>query len=131
MATSLEEAFDLEFPEAIEAQDFYVTLMMRTQRYGGPEEGGWWVDDTHIIKYVRFATEEQARAAMLRVEAKAAELTAEARATHGRHCVNQLRWLEDRNLDSDHLSELDGPAGYYVVLGQGLPTEERGPTSYE
>ncbi len=127
----LQDAFNQVCSEAKTPQGYYVSLMLRTQRYGGPEEGGWWIDDSHIMGYQYYATEEAAQAAKEAVEKLAAEKTEEARKSHGERCLREMDFLDDRMLEADFLPEPDGPSEYYVTMTEGLPEEYRGPTHYE
>jgi hypothetical protein len=127
----MREAFFKVCDDAIPAQGFYVSLMMRSSRYGGPEEGGWWTSDTHIIAYKHFPTQEQARSAYDAVQALAETMSKESRDSHGEHCLHQMEWLDSRGLDADFLPENDGPNDYYVLMTESLPTESRGPSHYE
>ena len=128
---NLEEAFDLACPDATEAVDWYVTLMRRVQRYGGPEEGGWWHDNTIIVKYARYPTRDHAEAAMRRIEALARQMTAEAMAEHGDKCLREMEWLDAHGLEPEFLGEVDGPDEFYVLMTEGLPEEDRSRPRYE
>lgn len=131
MAEYLQTAFDAVCKEAKEASGWYVTLMLETSRYGGPEEGGWWARDTHIIKYQYYSTEEKAEAARDAIQKLADELKAEALKEHGDQCLREIEWCEARGLDADYLPEPDGPSNYFVLMTEGIPQESRGPSHYE
>lgn len=127
----LQEAFNLVCSEAKEPETWYVTLMQEERYYGGPEEGGWWGTNTHIVAYQAFLSEELARIAAEEVRKLAKELEEEARKEHGDQCLRELEWLDARGLDADWLPEPDGPDTYEVIVSQSLPQEARGPTHYE
>ncbi len=69
----LQSAFEAVCKEAKPATGSYVCLMEESQRYGGPEEGGWWTTDVTLVAYQWCATEEEAdakRAAVEQLEAR-------------------------------------------------------------
>lgn len=131
MSRYLQSAFDAICKEAKQPEGCYVCLMERVQRYGGPEEGGWWTEDHVLVAYQWCATEEEASAIRERVEALAAELQGEAHREHGEYCLRSMEWLDARGLDADFLPEPDGPSEFYVAVEQGLPSNTFGPTHYE
>lgn len=131
MAEYLQSAFDAVCKEAKQASGWYVALVERSSRYGGPEEGGWWTTDTHILAYQYYSTEEQAKAAKDAVEKLAEELKTEARKEFGNQCLREMDWCEERGLEPDYLPEPDGPSDYFVMMTEGFPQESRGPTHYE
>ncbi len=112
-------------------QGHYVVLMHKTERYGGPEEGGWWVEDHLVEAYQYFATEEAAQAAYEAVRALAADLTRQALVAHGEHCLREMDWLDARGLEADYLPEPDGPGDYYVTLTDEVPASSYAPRHYE
>ena len=112
---NIQEAFFDVLRDAKPAQGCYVSLYVRTPYYGGPEEGGWWGEDRHLVAYQWFPTEESAADAKEQVQKRADELNAQERAEFGEHCLRQLEWLEARGLDSDFLPEPDGELVYYVT----------------
>lgn len=130
MDTSIQEAFDRVLSDATAAETWYVALVEDRPYYGGPEEGGWWGHDTDIVAYKEFASEALARAAADAVEALAVELERDARAAHGRHCLDELDWLDARGLDADFLPEPDGPPIFRVVVTSKVPCATRGPRHY-
>jgi len=124
-AKFLQQAFDLCFPDAQEAELWFVSLVVEVPFYGGPEEGGWWGRDTELVSWCEFPSEEIAKAAAAKVEATAAELSHAARLDHGRYCLESMDWLHARGLDADFLPEPDGPCEYRVVVTCGQPAESR------
>lgn len=125
MTTYLQDAFDAVCKDAKPAEGWYVSLMETVPYYGGPEEGGWWGSDTHIVAYQFFPTEEQAQAATTKVQRLAEELQDEARKSFGEHCLREMEWLDARGLDADYLPEPDGESKFYVLVSRGLPEESR------
>lgn len=130
MATYLRDAFRAVCDQARDTETWYVSLMEEAPYYGGPEEGGWWGTDTHLVAYQEFPSEFHARLAAEKVEQLARELEDEARKEYGEQCLRELDWCEQRGLDADYLPEPDGPSTYHVVISQGLPEEVRGPRHY-
>ncbi len=127
----MQSAFEQVCKDAKPAEGFYVTLMCESQRYGGPEEGGWPIVNTHVVAYQHFSTEEAANAAKTAVEKLARELQEQAQKAHGDYCLQSMEWLDERGLDADFLPEPDGPDTFFVVMSEGIPEEYRGPTHYE
>lgn len=130
---SIENAFHKICTEATrnEGKSWYVVLMWSQDRYGGPEEGGWWTTDYVPSAWQRFATEEQAETAKEAVLKLATELNNEAKRAHGEYCQRSMEWLDARGLDADYLPEPDGPESYSVWVMDHVPTESRGATHYE
>lgn len=131
---SLQEAFDAIVADVKHPEAWYVCLMVKTTYYGGPEEGGWWGHDTEVVAYGTYQSEDEAERVKEAVEKKAAELSREARAEHGRMCSNQVDFLEARGYDADDNSvfgEVGGPDNYYVWVGNHLPQPRRGARHYE
>ena len=127
----LQKAFDEICKNAKQANGFYVTLMEHTQYYGGPEEGGWWGTDSHVVAYQYFPTGEAAQAALEAVQQLASQLECDAKTRYGEYCLSQLDWLDARGLDSSFLQENDGPTLFSVVMSEGLPEESYGTRHYE
>lgn len=127
----LQQAFEAVCKEAKQANGWYVVLMEHERYYGGPEEGGWWGTNDHIVAYQWFETDEAAEAAKKAVEKLARELEEESRKDHGKQCLREMAWLDARGLDADFLPEPDGPNSFSVIISEGLPEEQRGPTHYE
>lgn len=125
------DAFNQICKDAETTADWYVCLMASESRYGGPEEGGWWTNDTHVEAYKKFPSEELAEAAKEAIDKLAKELSEAARTEYGRQCLREMEWLEERWLDADYLPEPDGPEQYYVIVSRGIPESEYGPTHYE
>lgn len=123
-------AFEAVCKEAKPAEGFYVCLMESVPFYGGPEEGGWWGRDTHLVAYQHYPTEEQADAAVKQVEKLAKELSDESRKDFGEQCLREMEWLNARGLDADFLPEPDGESEFYVLKCEGLPEESRGCRQY-
>ena len=131
MRTYLAEAFALECPDAADTDPHYVALVASHQAYGGPEEGGWWYDVQHVEGYRLFANRRDAEAMAERIQATATELTAMARADHGRYCQATCDWLDARGLDANFLPEPDGPTEYSVLVCSELPVFDNRKPHYE
>ena len=127
----LQAAFDQVCANAKKAEGFYVALMERRPFYGGPEEGGWWGNDTIIVAYQHCSTEEEAEAKKAQVETFAIELSQQSKRDFGVQCLKEMDWLEARGLDSDFLPEPDGESDYFVIVSKGLPQETYGCRHYE
>lgn len=131
---SIQEAFFTVCNEALPAKSIYVSLYIRVPRYGGPEEGGWWTSDTHLVAYQQFSSQEAADAAALKVTELAEELNKQARDDFGRACQAQLDWCEARGIDDANyiFGEVDGEEDYFVVQEASPGQHEYcGPTHYE
>jgi hypothetical protein len=127
----IEDAFNAAIPDAQEPQTWYLCLISSYQRYGGPEEGGWWQTMSNVVKYKEFPTEELAEKAAEKVKELAAELTAASQCEHGQHCLRQMDWLEARGLEADYLPENNGPDEYSVAVYDELPVYDNTPSHYE
>lgn len=127
----LAAAFDKVCTDHKPAERWYVCLVRSWQRYGGPEEGGWWQTMANLECYKEYASEAEADAAKERVEILAKELSAEATRSHGEHCLRQMAWLEERGLESDFFPEDDGPDDYCVSVQQELPVFDNRISHYE
>lgn len=126
-----EAAFDGVVPDAKRPERWYLCLISRYQRYGGPEEGGWWQTMSSVEKYKEFMSKELAEEAKEKVEALAKELTEESRKEHGEMCLRQMEWLEARGLEADYFPENDGPEEYMVLVCDELPVYDNTPAHYE
>lgn len=127
----IKQAFHAAIENAKAPEQWYVALMEESQYYGGPEEGGWWGTDTHLVAFAEFQREDDARNAAKDVQELAEELEAECRKEHGKQCLREMEWLEARGLDADFLPKPDGPTTYHVVVSNGLPRERFGSRHYE
>ena len=124
-------AFEKVCEKAVSAERWYVSLVENERYYGGPEEGGWWGTDSHLIAFQEYPTEALAEEAAKGVSKMARQMKAQAQQEHGKHCLNQMEFLEARGLEADFLPEDDGPSEYEVVVSQSLPQERRGCRHYE
>lgn len=127
----IQAAFEKVCSEAKQATGFYVCLMERCPYYGGPEEGGWWGSDTHVLAYQHYDTEEAAEAAKEAVQALAEEMNQTAQREFGERCLREMEFCDARGMDYDELPEPDGENEYYVLMCEGLPEESRGCRNYE
>jgi hypothetical protein len=130
MSRYISHAFELAIPDAVTRQSWYVTLMESAPFYGGPEEGGWWGQDTRIIAFKEFPSEETAKAAYEAVLKTAEEMTLLSRRRYGQECQESMDWLEARGLEADFLPEPDGESTYFVYIGKELPREHTGDRQY-
>jgi hypothetical protein len=129
--TYINEAFNQVCKTAQKAEGSFVTLMESIPFYGGPEEGGWWGHDEHIIAYQHFTTLEQAESAKAQVELLAVEMNKQSKREYGDKCLRDIEWLEARGLDADFLPEVDGESKFFIIVSEGLPEETRGSRHYE
>lgn len=112
---STKEAFFTVCDDAQPAESHYLSLYVSVPYYGGPEEGGWWGSDTHLVAYKHFDTLEALEAAKAKVEALAEELNEQAKRDFGDQCLREMEWLDARGLDADYLPEVDGESSYWVT----------------
>jgi hypothetical protein len=131
MSEYLHDAFHAVINDAKLPEKWYVSLMESTPYYGGPEEGGWWGSDTHLVAYREFSSEDSAESARNAVLNLAAELKADSHKTFGNQMLREMDWLDARGLEADWLPEPDGESDYYVVVSQGIPEESYGSRHYE
>jgi hypothetical protein len=127
----LQEAFEAVIKDAKIPEQWYVVLIEIVPFYGGPEEGGWWGCDTHVVAFKEYPTEELAQAAAEQVRKLAKELTDESYREYGDYCLRRMDWLEDRGLDSDFLLEPNGPSEYSVLVTNEIPKSTYGCRRYE
>jgi hypothetical protein len=126
----LECAFHTVIEDARTPESWFVCLMERTCEYGGPEEGGYWINNHICQAFKEYPTEEAAQTAKEQVVDLAAELSVEARRSYGQMCLRQMDWLEARGLDADWLGEDDGPSEFYVTVCNEVPVYEPIDRSY-
>ena len=112
----ISEAFFSVCKNARPAKSNYISLYIASPYYGGPEEGGWWDEDTILVAYQKCDNQEQAEQMHREVQKLAEELTADAKRGFGQNCAAQCEWLESRGLESDALPEVDGEARYFVMM---------------
>lgn len=128
---SIQDAFEKICADAKPANGAYVSLIRQSPFYGGPEEGGWYGTDTDVISCKWCSTEDEANAVRDAVVKLADELSAEARKTFGEHCLREMEWCEERNLDADYLPEPDGEESYCVIITEEFTQSTRGCRHYE
>jgi hypothetical protein len=129
--TYLQAAFEAVIQDAKIPEQWYVVLIERVPFYGGPEEGGWWGCDTHVVAFKEYPTEELAQAAAEQVRRLAKELTDQSYFDYGEHCLREMEWLEARGLDANFLPEPDGPSEYLVWVTKEIPQNNYGFRHYE
>ena len=69
----LKDAFNKAFPEAEIPEQVYLSLYEKEQRYGGPEEGGWWYTWYTLCSYMSFPSREVAEEAENKLKDQVAE----------------------------------------------------------
>ena len=126
-----ESAFDAAIPDAQVPERWYLCLISSYQRYGGPEEGGWWQTMSTVEKYKVYASMDLAYEAKAQVESLAAMMTDRARREYGDMCLQQMKMLEDKGLDADYLPVDDGPSVYHIAVCEELPVYDTEPSHYE
>ena len=128
--TFIKQAFDKICTEQVEPDYWYVSLVELCPYYGGPEEGGWWGTDTHLVAFQQYPSKELAEAASTKIQVLAKELSTNAQRSYGEQCLRETEWLEARGLDDSFLPAPDGPSEYRVYVSEQLPTERRGSRQY-
>jgi hypothetical protein len=98
------------------AQSSYVSLYVDLPYYGGPEEGGWWGNDTELVAYHECISDVEAKLVKDAVDALAEKLSKDAKDSFYRRCAAECEWLEARGLDSGFLPEVDGEERYWVTV---------------
>ncbi len=126
-----ESAFDAIVPDAEKPERWYLCLISSYQRYGGPEEGGWYQAMSALERYKVYASRVLAEEAKAQVEALAVMLTDMGHRDYGDMCFQQIEWLEARGLDADYLPEDDSSSVYRVCVCEELPIYETEPSHYE
>jgi len=114
----IREAFFQTCQEAQPANKQYVSLYIVVPFYGGPEEGGWWGSDTHLLAYNECTTADEAERVREQVMVLADELSQTAKEEFGQRCLDETRWLEARGLDDNFLPEVSGEEKYIVMVEQ-------------
>lgn len=128
----LQEAFEQVCAEAKPREVWFVSLYVEEPFYGGPEEGGWWGNDTVLVASQEVNDEKEAEHLRDQVTAMAKGLTADARKVYGERCIRETDWLEARGLDDSFLPETEGPEEYRVVVERRRgENEKRGNRHYE
>lgn len=116
MANEIKEAFFQTCNNAEKAVQKCVSLYISVPFYGGPEEGGWWGSDTHLVAYQVCETEAEAEEKHKAVKELADKLSKEEKDRFGDRCLQEMQWLEERGLDADFLPEVDGESSYFVTV---------------
>lgn len=123
----------IAFDELIESQEpeyYYLCLMESVPYYGGPEEGGWYGNDSILVAYKQYPSRELAESAAESVRQLAEQLSNESRKEYGEHCLKEMDWCDERSLDYDYLGEPDGPSHHYVMITETIPENIYGPRQY-
>lgn len=126
----IKEAFEKVTNDFVPASRYYLILIQDIPFHGGPEEGGWWGNDSVVVAYKEYVSEELAEEAKASVLALAEELNKEEKDQYGRQCLNEMEWLDNRGLDADYLPEPDGPSEYRVMISDSIPENSYGERSY-
>lgn len=114
--TYLKAAFEEACTSAVKPQGFFVTMYEHVPFYGGPEEGGWWGNDTVVAASQHFGFKEEAEKALAKVKELAEQFSATAKKAFNQQCANECDWLEKRGLEDGFLPEVDGETRYTVML---------------
>jgi hypothetical protein len=99
---------------------FYVSLYAAVPFYGGPEEGGWWGEDTELVGYKFYPAKETAELILKKIKTLAESLTLQSHRDYGEQCLRDMDWLDERGLEADYLPEPDGETKFYAVI-EGNP----------
>lgn len=126
----LKQAFELACEDAKTPEGSYVCLIEDVPFFGGPEEGGWYGEDSIIVAYQYCETEEEAAAIKEKIQELAQELQIRSEQEYGDQCLREMNWLDDRGLDADFLPEPDGPSTYRVHISESLPRSNFGCRNY-
>jgi len=128
---SLQDAFNEVCKEAKEpGPGAYVVLREQVPTYM-PWEGGTYIHDSMVHAYQWFGTAELAEAAREAVLKLAKEKTDEAREEHGRQCLAELEFREDRGFEPDWGGDTNGPSEFSVSLETDIPTHHYASRTYE
>jgi hypothetical protein len=127
----IQDAFHKICTKAKPTEDWFVCLMETATYYGGPEEGGWWGQDTTCIQYQRFNNKFDARKAKKRIELLAQKMNAESKKAFGNKCLKEMDFCDQRYMEYDALPEVDGEESYSVILSQSIPQDSKGCRHYE
>ncbi len=129
---TLEKDFHAICTEAQAAEPATVSLYVGIPFYGGPEEGGWWGSDTHLVASQSFPSIKAAHNARCKVLALAEERNRAAKRAYGDQCLRESDWLDARGLDDGALPEVAGEDVYFVAVeAYAGSLEERGSRHYE
>lgn len=134
MADYYRAAFFEICDEAIHADDqrCHVSLYRSEPYYGGPEEGGWWGEDTFLVATQSFPLRSAAEDAKTRMQEKIEEWNKEAKRAYGERCRAECDWLEERGLDDNFLPEPDGETRFWIAIeDRAGQFEQRGSRHYE
>jgi len=115
--TYIQSAFETICANRQRPEGVWLSLYARVPFYGGPEEGGWWGNDTILEATQQFGFTDEAEAARVRVEQLAKDISEQARRDYGKQCNDEIEWCDARGIDHEtFLREPDGPTRYFVVL---------------
>lgn len=129
---NINEAFNAVIPDALPAGRFFVSLYRNDPYYGGPEEGGWWGNDTTLVSYKEFPTKEQADDVLELVKRMAQQQSREAEIAWGDWCGRTVDEAEARGLEASDLPEVDGPTSYFACVEETPGSHDcRGSRHYE
>jgi len=114
--TYIQAAFHSACDEAKAPESHYVSLYSSQQRYGGPEEGGWWHSVNCCEASQEYQTREQAEAAREQCKAVAAKLEEASKRSYGDEMLRSMDWLDARGMEASDLPEPDGPVTYDIRI---------------
>lgn len=112
----MKEEFFKICSEAKASESHFCSLYVSEPFYGGPEEGGWWGNDTRLIASQEFNSIELAEMAENAIKELAEKANQDAKRDFSEQCRAEMDWLEARGLDADYLPEVSGEAKYFVRI---------------
>ena len=131
---SISQAFAEVCKNAKSKRLVYLSLYRSDPFYGGPEEGGWWGSDTHLVAYEEFSSNKEALLALEKVEKFAETLEIRGKIAYGMNCQEQIEWCEARGIEDSNtvFGEVDGPSRFFCRTEYELGRHEhRGTRHYE
>lgn len=117
----LRDAYHRVIENAESAGRKYVSLYVRAEYYGGPEEGGWWGHDSILESYVEVSNMDMAERIYNDVYAEVERMNAERKADHNAALSRQCDEAWNRGEDLDDVGYA-GPDEYFVVI-ESVPGE--------
>lgn len=115
-STYIKEAYQRVCKDTLKPESFWLTLYCSYPFYGGPEEGGWWGQDTVVKETKHFEFRDDAEKVKVLIDQEVSDLNIIAKSAYGKRCLHETEWLDARGLDDDYLPEPDGEEKYFVVI---------------